>query len=473
MGDDSGVAIGTVLAGRYRIAGLLGAGGMGRVYRGEHTGIGKPVAVKVLRGALGKNQEAAARFHREAIASGRLHHPNIVSVIDFGVLDGGCLYLVMEALDGEHVGQRLARDKRVPWADALTIVRGVLLGLRHAHDRGVVHRDVKPDNIFLAVKGDAIVVKLFDFGIAKLYAGVSDDQMATRAGITVGTPAYLSPEQAVGGEITPASDIYSTCIVLYELLVGRAPFESDDALTLLRSHAGAQVPTFRELAPDLRIPPGIEPLVRRGLAKVAGERISAEELLDGIDEILRAHGIAVTPPLARSSQSMGIPLGPHALSTPVPGTLAPSPDFLATPTPFPALRAPTPVPTVEIKRPVVALPPAPRPRRRWIAIVVAAVVVVATVAIALVLLRGEPEPAATQPAVAVPAPPAPSDHDVRLEAALRELQDGASCVARKKAIAKLVELHDGKAIPAIKKARALKANACLRVAADQAVRSLK
>src|SRR5215468_5518855 len=102
--DDSGVAIGTVLAGRYRIAGLLGAGGMGRVYRGEHTGIGKPVAVKVLRGALGRNQEAAARFHREAIASGRLHHPNIVSVIDFGILDDGCLYLVMEALEGEHLG---------------------------------------------------------------------------------------------------------------------------------------------------------------------------------------------------------------------------------------------------------------------------------------------------------------------------------------------------------------------------------
>jgi serine/threonine-protein kinase len=464
--EDSGVAIGTVLAGRYRIAGLLGAGGMGRVYRGEHTGIGKPVAVKVLRGALGNNQEAAARFHREAIASGRLHHPNIVSVIDFGVLDDGCLFLVMEALDGEHVGQRLAREHRIAWADALAIVRGVLLGLRHAHDRGVVHRDVKPDNIFLAVKGDDIVVKLFDFGIAKLYAGVSEDQMATRAGITVGTPTYLSPEQAVGGEITPASDIYSTCIVLYELLVGRAPFESDDALTLLQCHAGGQVPAFRELAPDLRIPPGIEPLVRRGLAKVAGERIGSAELLAEIDEVLRAHGIAVTPPLARSSQSMGIPLGPYALSTPVPGTLTASPDFLATPTPFPALQ----VPTVEVKRP--ALPQAPRhtSRRWWIAGVAAAVVAAVVGATVWFARDREPEVVASLPAVAVPAPPPPIDH--RLETALHELQDGASCVARKKAVAKLVELHDGKAIPALKKARGLKGNACLRAAADQAVRSL-
>src|SRR5262249_3710058 len=299
--DESGVAIGTILAGRYRIAGVLGSGGMGRVYRGEHTAIGKPVAVKILHSALGRNEEAAARFHREAIASGRLNHPNIVSVIDFGILDDGCLYLVMEALEGEHLGQRLARDKRIAWPEALMIVRGVLLGLRHAHDRGVVHRDIKPDNIFLAKKGDETVVKVFDFGIAKLYAGLTDDQMATRAGITVGTPTYLSPEQAVGGTITPASDIYSTCVVLYELLVGRAPFESDDPLTLLRSHAGGEVPAFREVAPDLEVPGAIEPLVRRGLAKLIGERIALADLVQQIDDILRSHGIEVVS-VARASQ---------------------------------------------------------------------------------------------------------------------------------------------------------------------------
>src|SRR5262249_29422076 len=163
-----------------------------------------------------------------AVASGRLDHPNIVSVMDFGVLAGGCLYLVMEALEGEHLGKRLAREKPMLWFEALTIVRGVLLGLRHAHARGVVHRDIKPDNTSIAKKDDEEVVKILDFGIAKLYAGATEDLTATRTGITVGTPTYLSPEQAVGGAITPACDVYSTSVVLYEMLVGRAPFEDDN-----------------------------------------------------------------------------------------------------------------------------------------------------------------------------------------------------------------------------------------------------
>src|SRR5438477_6923614 len=144
--DESGlVPVGTVLAGRYRIDGVLGKGGMGRVYRGEHTGIGKAVAIKVLHADLGRNKEAAARFQREAMASGRLDHPNIVGVSDFGVLDDGCLYLVMEVLEGESLGKRPEREGPMAWPEALQITRGVLFGLRHAHDRGVVHRDIKPD----------------------------------------------------------------------------------------------------------------------------------------------------------------------------------------------------------------------------------------------------------------------------------------------------------------------------------------
>jgi serine/threonine-protein kinase len=242
--DDSGVAIGTVLAGRYRIAGLLGSGGMGRVYRGEHTAIGKPVAVKVLHAALGRNHEAAIRFQREAVASGRLDHPNIVSVSDFGVLDDGSLYLVMEALEGEPLAKRLQREGRVPWTDAVLIMRSVLLGLRHAHDRGVVHRDIKPDNIFLANKDGDPVVKVLDFGIAKLCAGAVDDVTATRTGITVGTPTYLSPEQAVGGAITPASDIYSTSVrALRNTRWARTVRlqRSDQAHDLPRRHGGAEL----------------------------------------------------------------------------------------------------------------------------------------------------------------------------------------------------------------------------------------
>ncbi len=493
--DDSGVAIGTVLAGRYRIAGVLGSGGMGRVYRGEHTAMGKPVAVKVLHAALGRNKEAAIRFQREAVASGRLDHPNIVSVIDFGVLDDGCLYLVMEALDGEHLGQRLAREKRVQWSEALLIMRGVLLGLRHAHDRGVVHRDIKPDNIFLADKDGEAIVKVLDFGIAKLYAGNTEDQTATRSGITVGTPAYLSPEQAVGGAITPASDIYSSSIVLYEMLVGRTPFDSADPMTLLTSHVGTEPPTFRDIAPELELPDGIESLVRHGLAKFSADRIGTIEYLQQIDEVLRAHGfeVAPAPPVARASQSIGIPVGPFASPTPAPGAplpgmITPSPSFMSTPAPFPVVaRAPTPVPARRASEPKLArepTEPAPRQhsaRRTWIAL--GAVALVAGIAAVLLLAVGaraghdgpvaNGPPASVLPTLPSVQRPAADDHEAQLGSALHDLQDGATCPDRKKALAKLVELGDAKAVPAIKKARARgKPNACLRAAADQALKTL-
>src|SRR5450432_2074754 len=188
--DDSGVVpLGSVLDGRYRVDSLLGKGGMGRVYKAEHTGIGRAVAIKILHPDLGKNKEASQRFKREASASGRLDHVNIVGVSDFGQLDDGCLYLVMEALEGEGLGTRLEREHRIPWPEAIEIIRGVLLGLRHAHEKKVIHRDIKPDNIFLAQKDGETIVKILDFGIAKLVAGESNDPATTRAGLTVGTPA--------------------------------------------------------------------------------------------------------------------------------------------------------------------------------------------------------------------------------------------------------------------------------------------
>src|SRR3954469_875102 len=164
--DDSGVVpIGSLLDGRYRVEAILGRGGMGRVYKAEHTSLGRSVAIKVLHTRLGGSKEAAQRFQREAMASGRLDHPNIVAVSDFGTLADGSLFLVMEALEGEPLGARLEREKRIPWQEALQIIRAVLSGLRHAHDKGVVHRDIKPDNIFLAVKDGNSVVKILDFGI--------------------------------------------------------------------------------------------------------------------------------------------------------------------------------------------------------------------------------------------------------------------------------------------------------------------
>ncbi|MEO6776070.1 MAG: serine/threonine-protein kinase [Kofleriaceae bacterium] len=511
--DDSGVVpIGAMLDGRYRVDSVLGKGGMGRVYRGEHTGIGRAVAIKVLHADLGRNKEAAARFHREALASGRLDHPNIVGVSDSGVLEDGCPYLVMEVLEGEELGKRLERDKRIPWPEAIEILRGVLSGLRHAHDRGVVHRDIKPDNVFLAIKDGEVIVKLLDFGIAKLYQGSPDDPATTRAGLTVGTPAYLSPEQAVGGEIKPATDLYSTSVVFYEMLAGRPPFEDTDPLSIMTAHVSREPPTFAEVAPDLQLPPGLERIVRHGLEKMRNDRIqTANEYLDALDAVLHAAGYAVVP---RASGHLRIP-------TPAPGlgaiTLPP-----ANVTPASVMRAGTaptaaftPMPFAAKSTYVGDHEPIPR---KWLVLV--GIILFGAIVIAITLKlsgRSSSAPAhkpddkhddkhddnkpdnkpdkkkdkrhaeadddpTSRPAM-LPTPMAIVDRDTTYKAAMLDLQDGKTCTDRKAAIAKLVELGDPRAIEPLKRARYRmrggvlgigdsNTNACLKTEADEAIKAL-
>jgi hypothetical protein len=481
---DERVPIGSVLDGRYRIDAVLGTGGMGRVYRGEHTGIGRTVAIKVLHADLNRNSEAAKRFQREAIASGRLDHPNIVRVNDSGELDDGSLFLVMDALEGEPLGERLARDKRIPWEDALEILRGVLAGLHHAHEKGVVHRDIKPDNIFLARKDGTIVIKILDFGIAKLYQGSADDPASTRAGLTVGTPAYLSPEQAVGGAITPASDIYSTTILLYEMVTGRAPFEDKDPLAMLGAHVSRQPPALAEVAPDLEFPPGFEDMIHRGLAKTTAERIaSATEYLTWIESVLAAapHAIGSAPVRVPDLASLMPMLAPTPvpelgltamLEAIAPGELAPKP---ATPNPTRAVS-------------LADLEPVPKRWWRTSAIVVGAIIVGAIVL--AIALRGDKQEAVDKPAPPEAAQPEkpeaktkPAPKKPDLKAVIGELETGKDCPARRAAIPKLVELGSPDAIPALKKARnrwvsrylgiqKWNANACLVKDADEAIKAL-
>ena len=502
---DERLSIGTVLDGRYRIDAVLGTGGMGRVYRGEHTGIGRAVAIKVLHADLNRNREAAQRFQREAIASGRLDHPNIVGVSDFGVLDDGACFLVMEALEGESLGARLEREKRIPWREALAILRGVLAGLHHAHERGVVHRDIKPDNIFLARKHDELVVKILDFGIAKLYAGTADDPASTRAGLTVGTPAYLSPEQAVGGEIKPASDIYSTSIVLFEMLVGRAPFEDTDPLAMLGAHVGRTPPALHELAPDLTLPPGIEEMVQHGLVKTSADRIpSATDYIERIDAILAGSTATGSAPV----------IIPAIDSSRIPGTLGELAAAAA-----PSLTLPTQAEPPRAAR-MVSLADAPDvPKKYW---VIGILVLLAGLVLAVVLLasRGKktdsddkpgdkpidkpidkprpvdrpkkvqaappkpPPPEVAKPeTVKPPEPPEDPINSAPYGVAVQELSKGKTCPARKAALARLVELDDPKAIPFIKKAKyrmyggvlgigEKNANECLAYDVDPAVKQL-
>ena len=499
--DDSGiVAIGSVLDGRYRVDAVLGVGGMGRVYKAEHTGIGRAVAIKVLHARLGGSTEAAKRFQREAMASGRLDHPNIVGVSDFGTLDDGSLYLVMEALEGESLGKRLEREKRVPWHEALAIIRSVLAGLRHAHDKGVVHRDIKPDNIFLARKDGELVIKILDFGIAKLYAGNADDPATTRAGLTVGTPAYLSPEQAVGGAITPASDLYSTSIVLYEMLTGRAPFTDDDPLAMLTAHVSKDPPPFAEVAPDLELPPGIEGVIGRGLAKVSAERIgSALDYIHQLDEAMRAAGydpMMLSSGTPRASSQLSIPSGPHSIATPAPGFMMTPPPTAYGTAPSATAYAPIPygdmgsAPTQSLAdlpsqaRPV-SLAHVNEPLPRKLKMAALAIVAAAVVGAIYFLFIHSPSPkksAGAKPSViTVPVPVV--DKETRLKAALHDLENGKTCADRKAAIPVLVQVGDERAIPVLKKARYRmrggvlgigdsNTNACLKSDAEVAIDAL-
>jgi len=477
-----------VLDQRYRIDAVLGTGGMGRVYRGEHTGIGRTVAIKVLHADLGRNREAAARFQREALASGRLDHPNIVGVSDFGVLDQGACYLVMEALEGEALGTRLDREHRMPWREAVAIIRGVLLGLRHAHERGVVHRDIKPDNIFLAVKDGELVVKILDFGIAKLYAGSGDDPATTRAGLTVGTPAYLSPEQAVGGAITPASDLYSASIVLFEMLAGKTPFAQADPLAMLGAHVGKPPPHLLDVAPDAELPDGLDALVQHGLAKLPPDRIgSAGEYLALLDE-LPGEAAPVRAISSPAIEALGTAPTAH---TPFPAQ-TPMPANVAVPAKTSAIGA--------VSMPVVPVP------SQWVMRAGIIVGIIALLAIVLAIATHHstppapppPPPAHVKPAAApkaappdpkpavvapaVTAPP-PEDPDRELKAALHELDAGKTCADRKAAIPKLVELHDQRALAPLRGARYRmrggvlgfnqeNTNACLRTDLDAAIKAL-
>lgn len=483
--DDSGVvAIGSVLDGRYRVDAVLGVGGMGRVYKAEHTGIGRAVAIKVLHARLGGSKEAAQRFQREALASGRLDHPNIVGVSDFGVLEDGSLYLVMEALEGEPLGKRLDREKRIPWPEALSIIRALLSGLRHAHDKGVVHRDIKPDNIFLARKDGEQVVKILDFGIAKLYAGNADDPATTRAGLTVGTPAYLSPEQAVGGAITPASDLYSTSVVLYEMLTGRAPFLDDDPLAMLRAHVAQDPPTFAQVAPDLTLPPGIEVVINRGLAKISAERIgSAIEYAQALDEAVRAAGYDPTVTVPRWSSP--IASGPHAIPTPPPGAMFMTPPPTAFATPAHGTATTQLLDQAAQQNRATSFIDVSEPLSKKLKIAALAMVGVAILGAGYFMLIHEGSKPGTKTAiVTVPvAVRSPVDRETMLKAALHDLESGKTCADRKAAIPTLVQLGDPKAIPVLKKARYRmrggvlgvgdsNTNACLKMDAESAIQAL-
>ena len=310
--------IGAVLGDRYRIVSRIGAGGMGAVYLAQHTTLKRDVAIKVLLSEFGGKDEFVRRFEREAEAASRLTHPNIIQVTDFGRTSAGQLFLAMEYLKGQSLTS-VIREGWLAVPRALGITRQILAGLSRAHAAGVVHRDLKPDNIMLVEHdGRPDFVKILDFGIAKVTDAQPSHEALTQAGVVFGTPEYLSPEQALGDNIDARADLYAAGVILFEMLTGRRPFESDDKVRIISMHLSHAVPRFAAVNPAVAIPVPIEEVTLQALEKQRENRFaSAAAFLTALDD---AEGLA-----GRESNS-GLPARPTLPSLPPPAVA------LATPT---------------------------------------------------------------------------------------------------------------------------------------------
>ncbi len=276
--DDPAALVGRIFDGRYRVDAVLGQGGMGTVYRARQLRTDRPVALKVLRPAVAAQPEVIRRFHNEARAAGMLEHPNTIRLFDSGDTDDGQLFIVTEILDGEPLSELLKRRGHLPITRVVNIVSQLLRALAEAHAHGIIHRDLKPENIFLqAVHGETDFVKVLDFGVAKLAPSGKDWRRLTAAGTIVGTPLYMSPEQARGLDTDPRSDVYAVGAMLFELLVGSPPFMAESPVDIMMAHVQEPVPLMG-LGSSPRSK-AIEAVVRRCLAKAADDRpATAEEL---------------------------------------------------------------------------------------------------------------------------------------------------------------------------------------------------
>jgi serine/threonine-protein kinase len=261
--DDTDPLIGAILGGSYRIARVLGEGGMARLYEAEHLFLDRRYAIKVIHEHLARRDELLARFEREARAASRIRSEHVVQVIDIQRTADGRPCIVAELLDGEDLQMYLRRTPVMAPTEAIPIVRQICRALAAAHACGVVHRDLKPSNIFLCRgEGDRLVVKILDFGVAKM----SGDRELTSTGAVVGTPAYMAPEQAAqAADAGPLADIYAAGAVLYRMLTGQAPYPNDTTTNPLVKLLHEEPPRPRQIVPS--IPPGVEAVIQRAMAR--------------------------------------------------------------------------------------------------------------------------------------------------------------------------------------------------------------
>ncbi|MCS7282451.1 MAG: Stk1 family PASTA domain-containing Ser/Thr kinase [Anaerolineae bacterium] len=302
---------GTLLNGRYRLVELIGSGGMALVYKGVDTLLHRPVAIKILREAYASDPAFLARFQREARSAAQLDHPNIVTVYDVGQ-DGNLHYIVMEYVDGEDLKSIIRREGRLSVDRAVDIAIQIAAGVGHAHKMGIIHCDIKPQNILITRDG---LVKVTDFGIARALSesGLTDPE------VVWGSPTYFSPEQAAGERPVPASDVYSIGVVLYEMLAGVPPFRAEKPTALALMHLREEPPPLSVYNP--RVPSQLEWIVRKLLAKEPSARYrTAEQLAIALqeyrDRMMQATGVYVPPGVRPSPPRPGIPSRPEGAPPP-------------------------------------------------------------------------------------------------------------------------------------------------------------
>jgi serine/threonine protein kinase len=300
--DDSDPLVGTLQADVYRVIALIGQGGMGKVYEARHARLSsRHFAIKVMHRELARKPELVTRFRREAELASAAAHPNVVAVFDVHETEEGTPFIVTELLHGEDLGHKLEREHKLPLAITIPIVRQLCAGLAIAHAQGVVHRDLKPDNVYLC-KGEELRVKLLDFGIAR----VTDTNIAnrTRTGVIMGTPAYMAPEQARGARVDARADIYSVGAILYRCLTGHEPFEADDPAATLTAVLTREPTRPRALAAE--IPEEVELVIERAMARKLEQRFGT---LGELDAAL-AELVGESPSLPVASVSHAAPAEP-------------------------------------------------------------------------------------------------------------------------------------------------------------------
>jgi hypothetical protein len=294
--------VGRTIDGRYEVERVLGEGGMGLVYRGRHIVLNKALAIKVLRPEVSRDEEIIGRFRQEAQSASSIGNQHIIDISDFGTLPDGSTYFIMEMLEGQDLTKLIETASPLSPKRIVHIAKQLCDALSAAHEAGIVHRDLKPDNIYLVRRGsDSDFVKVLDFGIAKV--GGASSKM-TRAGQVFGTPHYMSPEQCGGAGVDHRTDIYAIGTILYEMLVGRTPFDADNLMGILTKHLfEAPVPPSQH-RPDC--PPALEAIILRCIAKTQDERYAnCRELLEDLVRLEGTLPLATVPSGAQHPASPG------------------------------------------------------------------------------------------------------------------------------------------------------------------------